>query len=253
MLLKRLLVAALVTCSLATLVDSSSAQGKKRAVNRNKRTTCTTCSATPAALTELDAATLKHMYEEEKLALNFYQGAYGTWKLAAFSNISAAEKKHRDAIANQIALHKVSAADVLSAPDGTFVDPALQSLYDRLMAQSESSVFEALQAAGLIEEVDITDLKQAIAATAAPELKKVYGNLESGSENHLKAVVRQLAILGVTYAPQALSAQEFSAMTAASSAKRGQGMGQGQRKGAGNGNGGTSGSKLQKRDGSCSK
>ena len=88
---------------------------------------------------------------------------------------------------------------------GVFTNGELQSLYDSLLTQGSQSVLEALKVGALIEEVDIEDLQIAIAETENPALLQVYSNLLKGSENHLRAFVRQIEFLGETY-----NAQHFS-------------------------------------------
>ena len=56
----------------------------------------------------------------------------------------------------------------------------------------------------LIEEIDIEDLQTAIDQTGKKDLQRVYGNLMSGSENHLRAFVSQIELLGVNYESQYL-------------------------------------------------
>ena len=67
-----------------------------------------------------------------------------------------------------------------------------------------------LKVGARIEERDIQDLKAR--ASALPDIAMVYGNLERGSRNHLRAFVRQLERQGVQYAPTELSRFEFEAI-----------------------------------------
>jgi hypothetical protein len=60
-----------------------------------------------------------------------------------------------------------------------------------------------------IEEVDILDLEERIYDGMNENIKKVYENLEKGSEAHLRAFVRQLAAQGHVYSPQYLTQEQF--------------------------------------------
>ena len=82
--------------------------------------------------------------------------------------------------------------DTTPAQPGKFTVPELQALYDELMAFGSESLENALMVGKLIEETDIADLQEAIAATREKPIKNVLGNLLSGSNNHLDAFVRAL-------------------------------------------------------------
>lgn len=97
--------------------------------------------------------------------------------------------------------------DPVIAP-GSFSDPELQQLYDDLIARGSESLEEALMAGALIEEVDIIDLDEAIAATSQDDIRFVYEALRSGSENHLRAFVSQLG----DYEPQLLDEDAYDAI-----------------------------------------
>jgi hypothetical protein len=75
---------------------------------------------------------------------------------------------------------------------GEFTNPVLQQLYDDLMAQGSLSSTEALKVGVTIEEVDIKDLRNNIAATNKTDILQVYNNLLNASYNHLSAFNSQL-------------------------------------------------------------
>ena len=97
---------------------------------------------------------------------------------------------------------------------GAFADPDLQALYDRLLAQGSISLAEALKVGAAVEEIDILDLQSRMAQTAQAGILNVYAELEWGSENHLRAFVRQINNqTGETYTPGYLSTEEFQRIT----------------------------------------
>ena len=79
---------------------------------------------------------------------------------------------------------------------GVFTDEQFADLYKTLTAQGDDSLTAALHAAVTIEQRDIADLEERIAATDRADLKATYENLLSASRNHLNAFNRQLARLG---------------------------------------------------------
>jgi hypothetical protein len=167
-----------------------------------------------AAQTELTAAEVSHilyMREEEKLARDVYLTLYEKWGLPVFQNIAQSEETHMAAIDTLI--DRYGLVDPATDEVGTFTNPDLQALYDRLIEQGYRSVVDALRVGAAIEEIDILDLQEAIEGTDHADIALVYGNLARGSENHLRAFVTNLARRGdASYAPQYLSQAAYDAI-----------------------------------------
>lgn len=145
-----------------------------------------------ATLSAEATADLVFMREEEKLARDVYLTLYDKWGVRIFKNISASEQTHMDAI--KVLLDRYGIADPVAGNGvGQFTNQELQALYDDLVAQGLMSLMEAMQVGVTIEETDIEDLKAALAVAGLPtDVKRVYGNLMSGSYNHLDAFNYQL-------------------------------------------------------------
>jgi hypothetical protein len=111
-------------------------------------------------------------------------------------------------------LQRYGIPDPALAAVGAFSNPALQALYDALVARGSTALVEALKVGGLIEETDMVDLQAAIAGTTHVDLQTAYANLLAGSTNHLQAFVAALAALGVSYVPQVLDAAAFEQIMA---------------------------------------
>ena len=161
-------------------------------------------------LSDDEAATLKFMREEEKLARDVYLAMYERWGAAIFSNIAKSEQRHMDALKSL--LDKYGLPDPAPQKIGVFSDLSLQELYNELISRGQQSVLDAYRVGGLIEEVDIKDLKDAIEETDRVDLERVYMNLLSGSYNHLRAFVSHIESLGVPYVAQYLSQAEVDAI-----------------------------------------
>ncbi len=157
-----------------------------------------------------EAATLTFMREEEKMARDVYLNMAARWALPPFANIAKSEQQHMDAI--KAKLDKYRLPDPAMAEIGTFRNAELQDLYDGLMDRGETSYLEALRVGGLIEEVDIEDLDNAIAATNHADLAQVYGNLLRGSRNHLRAFASTIERQGVVYEAQHLDQEIVDAI-----------------------------------------
>ena len=177
------------------------------------------------------------MHEEEKLARDFYTAAAAKWDLATFRSIAAAESRHFTQVGAALTRYGIDDSIVTNNPAGVFVHPALQGLYNQLLTSSQASLTAALTAAGYIEETDIADLKTEIAGTSAPDLATLYTNLMAASENHLRAIARQVSYAGGSYTAQVLSDEEVATILASSNRsgkgaakrQRGNGAGKGTR------------------------
>ena len=195
-------------------------------------------AAATSPLSADEIAGLKFMREEEKLAHDVYATFYQQYGLSIFNNIASSEATHMAAI--KTLLDRYGIADPAAGKAvGVFADASLQALYNQLVAQGRQSLSAALKVGGAIEEIDILDLKERLAATTHSDIQQVYTSLLNASYNHLRAFARTLTIqTGVTYQPQYLDAATYQNIIAGNGSQRG-GMGSngGQRGGAG-GNGG---------------
>lgn len=143
------------------------------------------------SLTQSEVDSLQFMREEEKVARDVYLHLYEVHGAAQFGNIAKSEQRHMEAILYLMELYGV--ADTALAEAGSFTNPALQALYDELVAAGEESLTAAFNVGILIEETDIADLEEAIAATENAEIVRVYSNLLKGSYNHLAAFTSGLS------------------------------------------------------------
>lgn len=149
-------------------------------------------SAQALALTADEVTWLTYMREEEKMARDVYLMMYDKYKVPLFKNIATSEQRHMDAV--KTLLDKYSVADPAAGKGiGEFTNPKIQALYTTLILQGSVSKADAFRAGVLIEETDIGDLNQAIAAARHDDIIKVYNNLLLGSYNHLDAFESQLA------------------------------------------------------------
>lgn len=168
--------------------------------------TCIANQTAPGEITEKDAENLLFMLEEEKLAHDVYVCFYEKYNRRVFQNISKSEATHQKAVMYLINLFGLEAP--VQKPAGEFHNAELQALYTKLTTEAKT-LEDALMAGALIEEVDIVDLKNAIAETKNENIKRVFSNLLRASGFHLKAFVRNLSVRGIDYQPQLLSQEEF--------------------------------------------
>jgi hypothetical protein len=168
-----------------------------------------------AALSSLEKQDLTFMREEEKLARDVYLALYEQWGLTPFSNISSSEQQHMNAMLQLLKKYRLpdpAAGLVL----GEFANMELQALYNSLIEQGARSDVDALQVGGIIEETDILDLQGAIARNDNTDIDTVYGRLQCGSRNHLRAFAGMLKVItGQDYLAQVMAQQDVDAILAA--------------------------------------
>ena len=164
-----------------------------------------------SSLSSAEADSLIFMRQEEQLAHDVYAVSATLWTAPVFANITASEATHSAAVRTLIERYQL--ADPLAGlPNGSFKSAAFQALYDALVLASRVSVVEALKVGVQIEELDIRDITQQLAAIDNPDILTVYGNLLRGSRNHLRAFMKVLAQQGGTYVPKYLGQVEFDAI-----------------------------------------
>jgi hypothetical protein len=220
----------------ASILDVST-DGTSTVISQNMQSAFVETSV----LNHTELTSLIKMKEEEKLARDVYSALYQKWGSQVFSRISFAENNHFNAIINLLKYY--GEADTVVGETGMFVDAEVQTLYNDLLTQGSVSVEEAYKIGALIEEIDIKDLSDAIAAASNANIKMVYENLERGSRNHLRSFYNQLTNLGVIYSPSYLTQAEYDQIVTSSMEKGKQykmkvkgngncdGSGQGKRKG----------------------
>jgi len=162
------------------------------------------------ALNTSEIAALNTMREEELLAHDVYVALYATYNIPVFNNISLAETQHAEAV--KTLLLKYNLPDpAINHVAGVFVNPDLQALYTSLVTQGKASLTAALIVGATIEDLDINDLHNHIAADVDnQDILFVFSNLEKGSRNHLRSFNRLLTARGVTYTPQYISIEYFN-------------------------------------------
>ena len=146
-----------------------------------------------APTTTVDTATaelLTYLVEEEKLAHDVYTALGDQWGDRVFSNISRSESRHQDQVAGLLEVYGIT--DPRSTEAGVFVNEELQKLFDSLIAQGSTSRTSAMEVGVLIEQTDIADLTDAMAASDDALIDSTLAKLLDASHNHLNAFSRQL-------------------------------------------------------------
>lgn len=144
-----------------------------------------------AATTATTATTkmLRSMAAEEKLAHDVYVTLGDVFGTRVFDNIAASETTHLNRLRDLMKVYKVTDL-TFGDPVGKFDDPAVQKLYDQLVAKGKVSLTAAAQSGITIEKLDIADLDKALATKPAADITAVLKALRAGSVRHLAAFQR---------------------------------------------------------------
>jgi hypothetical protein len=146
-------------------------------------------ASSAATLNASVADQLAYLVEEEKLAHDIYVLSESLYGARVFSNIARSETQHQESIRGLLAARGLS--DPTEGQDpGVFTDPTLQALYDSLARRVNVSAAEAFEVGILIEQTDIADLGDALQADPPADVSTVLNRLETASQKHLQAFVR---------------------------------------------------------------
>ncbi len=166
-------------------------------------------------LSEKEIAGLIQMREEEKLARDVYTTLGNTWGLRIFSNISASEQTHTDAIKVLLARYGIKDPVTVDAV-GVFTSKDMQELYNTLTTKGKTSLADALVVGATIEDLDIRDLENLKKETAKEDILITYNNLQKGSRNHIRAFVKNIQANGGAYSPEYISSSEYNSIISSS-------------------------------------
>ncbi|MBK8495999.1 MAG: DUF2202 domain-containing protein [Chitinophagaceae bacterium] len=163
------------------------------------------------SLNPAEITSLSFMREEEKLARDVYITLFNKWGVNIFTNISASEQTHMDAIL--MLLNKYGLTDPAGTNAvGVFNNTTLQNLYNQLVTQGNISVLEAYKVGATIEDLDIFDLQNALNNIDNQDIRLVYDMLTKGSRNHLRSFYKNILNAGGTYTPQFITQAAFDAI-----------------------------------------
>lgn len=219
-----ILVLAFSSCNSDEVFDNADFSSIEKSMTIDVECEDCTFTTTVRDLNEADIEGLKLMREEELVAHDVYVYFYEKYGTTVFTRIASSESKHAEAVL--ALLNHFNIADPATEIEGSYNNPDMQALYDELTVAGSESVEAALAVGALIEETDILDLQELIDATTNTDIEMVYGNILSGSYNHLKAFTNSLSSMAVDYEPQLLSAEDYETILASTTSGSGKGNSQ---------------------------
>jgi hypothetical protein len=172
----------------------------------------TTLAALPTeTLSAAEQSSLIYMREEEKLAGDVYARLYAAWGQKVFTNISASESTHTEAVRQLLVRYNLTDPSA-NLGVGVYANTTLQGLYTQLVAAGSVSLIEGLKVGAAIEELDMLDINTHLRTVDNQDIRVVYDNLLKGSRNHLRSFYKTLLQQGGIYTAQYLTQAEFDAI-----------------------------------------
>lgn len=166
--------------------------------------------------------TLVAMREEEKLARDVYLTLGEKWDERVF-RIAESERRHLNAMKGL--LDRFGIEDPIKDDTrGVFTSERYAELYEELIARGSVSRVEALRVGALIEELDLTDLREASALTQDESITRVLNNLRRATRNHLRAFANAIKAQGASYEASHLSQEEFDSIASSRNERGGHGQ-----------------------------
>ena len=197
-------------------------------------------------LNDVEIADIMQMREEEKLARDVYITLGEKWGKNVFLNIQGSEDSHTSEVQQLIDRYDLD-DPVIDDTVGVFTSNEMKTLYEKLIAQGDVSLLDALIVGATIEDLDIYDLDNALERTDSDDVIAVYTNLLEGSKRHMQSFVKNITKEGGEYIPTYISQEEFDEIIAmereygGKSNGGGNGGGMHDGTGGGTGNGGQGG------------
>ena len=161
------------------------------------------------ALSEIEIEHLVYMREEEKLAHDVYIALGTKWNSSVMLQIAESEQRHTESVAFLLERYGID-DPVTDMAAGEFINKDLKALYEKLVADGSKSLADALTVGATIEDLDIFDLDEALKDAKNLDVIRVFENLKSGSENHMRAFIAQLKAEGATYKPSYISEEQYN-------------------------------------------
>jgi len=218
-----ILAVALVASSLTAVYYAGLDQGKTKIItstnqfsNYSSNNISQDIAAMPSEdLSQDEKDSILFMREEEKLARDVYLTLAEKHNVQVFKNISNSEQTHMDTMKTLIDKYNLTDS-VKSDTRGEFTNSELAKLYKDLVSKGSQNQIEALKVGATIEDLDISDLNKRLSNNNNQDIKLAFEKLRFGSENHIRAFVRNLKNQGSDYSPQYISQTDYQAIISSS-------------------------------------
>lgn len=179
-------------------------------------------------ITEKEKEGIIKIRQEEKLVRDIYKSFHETWDDPFFEQVMECEQIHMDRM--KMLIDNFNLEDpVTEETPGKFTDKDFRDIYFIYTEIGKSSFLAALKTGAELEELDISDLQEALDNSEDALINQVYQNLQRASRNHLRAFVARLNKLGGSYSPKFIGNEQYNDIINSPMERGGQNMGRGLR------------------------
>ncbi len=165
--------------------------------------------------------------EETKLARDVYDALGDKWGQQIFTNFQQAKEKQLQQIKKLINQRGLDLPkSVVEDEHGFFTDPQLQKWYGNLVTEGSTSLEAALKVGAMIGESEISNLQAGLEVEIDEKETTLLKNLLNASQNHLRALHKNLEKQGVHYQPTIMDKAAFDSIIQGDKTMNCQGGGQ---------------------------
>ncbi len=161
---------------------------------------------------DFNKSLLFKMYQEEKMSYDLLGEFYERWQLDIFNNLRSRDQKHVWCVDKVII--KYGYINDVKSEDGLYKDSRIQKLYNELSVKGCISDLSALEAAAIIKERSISELRERIQTQSDPYIVKVIFLMEQASQKQFRALVESIKLSGSDYTPVYLTDDEYNNIVA---------------------------------------
>ena len=155
---------------------------------------------------------LLKVWQIQKLSRDLYQSFSTVWASPIYANMLSDTQHHMDFVHILLGKFGIPVPQDLA---GIFTDQVTQNLFNLMLNTGNGSAIEALKLAATAEDMIIDELQILLPQTANLEIQIIYQNLLKSARNHLRLFVNELSKAGISYDPQYISGDDYTAIIAA--------------------------------------
>jgi hypothetical protein len=147
------------------------------------------------SLDDRERASMRYMLQVHKMARDVYLQYFDLWKVGLFSELAHGKQLNMDAMLELMRKYDL-APQVRPEEFGQFSDRKFSKQYSNFLQTGRLSMFEALRAAGTIENLCLFDASNQMERTDNQDLRRAYALFMQESRDNLQRIKKLLNLYG---------------------------------------------------------
>lgn len=147
------------------------------------------------SLDDRERATMRYMLQVHKMARDVYLQYFDLWKVGIFSELAHEKQLNMDAMLELMSKYDLP-PQVKPEEFGQFPDRKFSKQYSNFLQTGRLSMFEALRAAGTIENLCLFDASNRMDRTDNRDLRRAYGLFMQEARDNLQRIKKVLNLYG---------------------------------------------------------